>query len=604
MKNIFITWHYTTHGIAYLKHILSGFHQEKNINFKRKIHLGALSQNKLNETFSSKKDDRFLFDKVYYITAGQEVFDDLSNRRKYRSTDMPKDKVIISEGTVDIWKDLINRSDVTSLDYVPNLEEDLKFVQEKYPDQYHLILSQLWRDMQHYNIKDQIKWFKEYSNAKELYGNRLVELKTKVKNLRDAKEIAKEVKSKMDWIMNKHPNANFYITISLGSNETQVVWHSLSQARMLPGKTKFLTAYDHKQDKTNQRFKNFDIIEVPTNLFDEIKPRSIYSDTKSEKRKIASLKMDYYINAGFSILILGERGTGKSRLAEKYENQSKKFVSVNCASFDNDDKAEEVLFGYEANMYSKGISKDGLFHKAKGGILFFDEIHHLKKTMQEKLMKAVETNSNNEFSIWKKGANQPDKIECTIIFASNKTTKELKEDYLLESFFDRIVQNIVELPSLRNSSEDRLEDWKEAWKHMDFLPKKNPPEDPVFLKWLNHQKLYGNYRDLQKIAIYYNNYLEFVPELRELLAKEFNINTAADFVKKEFGELQSPYLDSNHQYFTATKPIHTVLEDFKRDFAIWMNKRFGSMQKASDFYKDTFEETQEPRTLYKWKNGK
>ena len=27
-KHVLVTWHYTTHGIAYLKHILSAFHKE------------------------------------------------------------------------------------------------------------------------------------------------------------------------------------------------------------------------------------------------------------------------------------------------------------------------------------------------------------------------------------------------------------------------------------------------------------------------------------------------------------------------------------------------------------------------------------------------
>jgi transcriptional regulator with AAA-type ATPase domain len=605
MKNILVTWHYTTHGIAYLKHLLSGFYEGNKLNFNKNIQLNSLSQNKLNKTFSDKVNRTgCLFDKVYYMTAKQEVFDDLSNRIKYRKN-MLTDEVVISEGTLDVWQDLINKDDVTSLDYVPSLEEDLKFVEEKYPKKYKKFISQLWRDVHHYTIADQIKWFKEYSNAEDHYSKRFIELKTKISNLRDAKEIASEVKTKIDLLVGKHPNANFYIVISLGSNETQVVWHSLSQAGMLPKNTKFLMAYDHKKDKTNQRFKNFDILEVPTSLFDEIKPSFIFSNPKSEKRQIANLKMDHYINAGFSILILGERGTGKSRLAEKYENENRKFIPVNCASFDTDDKAEAVLFGYDASGSSnRGITKEGLFHKAKNGILFLDEIHHLKKPVQEKLMKALETDSNNNFTIRKQGGTSVDEIQCTIILASNKSIKELKEKYLNEPFFDRIAQNIIKLPSLRDSDKDRLDDWRKVWKHMNFKPERNTPEDPVFLKWLNVQKLYGNYRDLQKIAIYYNNYLMFVTELRELLNQEFGIKTALDYVKKEFGELQSPYLDSDHNYFTTTQPIDTIVNDFKKDFAIWLNKRFGSMQKASDFYENEFGETYDPRTLYNWRKGK
>ena len=35
-ENIFITWHYTTHGIAYLKHILAAFYTRK-VEVEKKV---------------------------------------------------------------------------------------------------------------------------------------------------------------------------------------------------------------------------------------------------------------------------------------------------------------------------------------------------------------------------------------------------------------------------------------------------------------------------------------------------------------------------------------------------------------------------------------
>ena len=55
MKNIYITWHYTNHGVAYLKHILSQFYLNNEI--LSKIQFGNLNQEELNETFNHTTTD-------------------------------------------------------------------------------------------------------------------------------------------------------------------------------------------------------------------------------------------------------------------------------------------------------------------------------------------------------------------------------------------------------------------------------------------------------------------------------------------------------------------------------------------------------------------
>ena len=58
MENIFITWHYTTHGIAYLKHILSAFYKE-TVSFKN-LNAENISQMEMNNVFG-KFSNGFLF---------------------------------------------------------------------------------------------------------------------------------------------------------------------------------------------------------------------------------------------------------------------------------------------------------------------------------------------------------------------------------------------------------------------------------------------------------------------------------------------------------------------------------------------------------------
>lgn len=600
MENVFITWHYTTHGVAYLKHILSEFYRRTFVLSQQPIKWKDLEQAYLNKEFNEVNKKGFLFDKVYYLTTDFEVFRNISHRSKYRKH-MIDDPLIKKEGTKKIWKKLLGRQDIDSPEYKPDFESDLKYVRENFSEEeFQKFYSQLWRDIQHYDIDDQLKWFKEHSNAKNIYGERLVERKTNVKNLRDAKDIAKETRLVLDSIRRKHPNANFYINICLGSSETQVVWHALSEANYLPINCKFLQTYDAKDDDTHIRFKNFYINEVPIRLFDELKPTPVFKDTNSEKRKVANLKMKYFIKAGFSILILGERGTGKSRLAKEYKDIKQNFVNVNCASFDDDSKAEIELFGYAKGAFrGANDAKDGLFHKANNGVLFLDEIHQLSKRVQEKLMKALQTDEYNFFQIRKVGSSKEDRIKCTVIFATNKSINELRGNLLDEAFFDRIAQNVVDLPSLKETPEDRKQDWKRVWESMKF--EEDIPLEKDFIDWLSKLELAGNFRDLQKIAIYFNNYINFDINLKSLLRKD-NIQNELDYVIREFERLQSKKVELT--YFSKEKSTKEMEAEFKKDLAIWANKEFGSMQKAADYFQEEFDETLTSRTLYKWKNGK
>jgi transcriptional regulator with AAA-type ATPase domain len=86
-------------------------------------------------------------------------------------------------------------------------------------------------------------------------------------------------------------------------------------------------------------------------------------------------------------------------------------------------------------------------HIAVQRFLIVDEIHHLSKLVREKLMKALRTDKNNKMSIRRIGSNNEKKVELKIIFATNKSIAELKND-LLPEFYDRIVQYVVNISPL------------------------------------------------------------------------------------------------------------------------------------------------------------
>jgi transcriptional regulator with PAS, ATPase and Fis domain len=530
-KKIYISWNYTTHGIAYLKHVLSAFFIGKASLKDKFIKTEALSQDDMNAVFDQHTDEKkgFLFDKVYFLYFNDEVTQQISSRYHPQVNTASIDEVYNATGTTEIWQETYDKD--------KKIKEELSIFKQKYTDKYELLLSQYWRAMQHYLIDDQLFWFTEMSNAKKFYvdSKRFEPVRMdEITDSHDPVQIARSVQKLLKEVTKKYPDAEYVINVSLGNYEAQNVWYVLAEANMLPQNTRFITTYDPKNNR-NARFKPFVVSERLTKIVSHISEQFNVYEATSKSRQLAFAKMQSYIKQGFSILILGERGTGKSHLVEETITEFKKntpkypFASANCASFDDDTKAETELFGYVSGSFTGAQSrgKDGLFQQAKGGVLFLDEVHHLSKLVQGKLMKATQTNQKNEFQVRKFGSTTEETIKCTLIFASNQPLKRLKE-LLLPDFFDRISQLVVEFPPLRESREDIKKDWENIWKQLRF---EDPtPNERDLFAWLKGLDLYGNYRDLQKIAIAYKSFLSFDESLRKLL----EIKTPLAFAQKEF----------------------------------------------------------------------
>ena len=321
----------------------------------------------------------------------------------------------------------------------------------------------------------------------------------------------------------------------------------------------------------------------------------LYSDEKHIKDQIST-----YSKTGFSILLLGERGTGKSQLASEMTKgitANSKFICANCASFADDTMAEADLFGYKRGAFT-GANKDtkGLFLEADGGILFLDEIHYLSKQVQAKLMRALQTNKDNKMSVRRLGDSKEEHVEFRLIVATNKTIDELRE-ILLPDFFDRIVQHVVELPPLRNKREKMEQHWKNIWKQLRF--EEPVPKDKLLIDWLksDEQNLWGNYRDLQKIAIYYHTYNLF--ENKSIFAKN-----AVEYAKSEFEKYGAKSPEQENEKYGIDmksylqKTSNEIHKDFNFNLQEWAIKQYESRQKAAKIL------GVREKTLNNWKNRK
>lgn len=215
-------------------------------------------------------------------------------------------------------------------------------------------------------------------------------------------------------------------------------------------------------------------------------------------------------------------------------------------------------------------------------------------------MTAIQTRKGGIMDIWKLGSKEPTSIKCKLIFATNKNIKELRE-LLLPDFYDRIVQHVIEIPSLSQTAKDRAKDWESSWKHLfsDVKPEMpRIPQEPELLKWISGLTLFGNWRDLEKIAMYYNAFNQFDEGTRKML----NETSAFQYAKNEFERYHSletnSIKDDTLYKFSVEKSAIEIEADFKCFLQDWATKKFGSRKEASSRLGVT------EKTFNDWKNKK
>jgi DNA-binding NtrC family response regulator len=98
--------------------------------------------------------------------------------------------------------------------------------------------------------------------------------------------------------------------------------------------------------------------------------------------------------ADCNVLITGETGTGKERVAAWIHRHSRRaarpLVSINCAAIP-DGLLESELFGFERGAFTGAhTAYAGKLRQAEGGTLFFDEIGDMSPSAQAKILRAIE----------------------------------------------------------------------------------------------------------------------------------------------------------------------------------------------------------------------
>lgn len=287
----------------------------------------------------------------------------------------------------------------------------------------------------------------------------------------------------------------------------------------------------------------------------------------SEKRQEAKSKLDFFIkNPGFfSILLLGDSGTGKSYLI----NQALK--AIDSAEF-------EFYYPFEIGNTIEEVEK--IFEKE---YIIIKNIEELTKNQQNILFKALST-ADGKIGL---GDNIGFK---RIIFTSTFDVDQLREsrEHLLDRFWDRISQLVVKVPSFRDFPSEILNDFKSVWKKMAFKEFPKLPEDGEFSSWLknNCQTFSGNFRDLDSIAILWHQYRikeygNSPQKFKSDVEARIFIKVRADF--EEFTHFPTQKTDSSNIFeFEKGKTWEQIERNFRSKFKAWAKNEFNSIKEATE----------------------
>lgn len=161
-----------------------------------------------------------------------------------------------------------------------------------------------------------------------------------------------------------------------------------------------------------------------------------------------------FADTDYTILIVGETGTGKELVAGAIHRNSKRrdgpFVRINCAAIP-ENLLESELFGYEKGAFTGASSRKlGKFELAHGGTLFLDEISEIPLPMQAKLLRVIQ---EKEFD--RVGGIKAIKVDTRIIAATNRDLAQMVcEGSFRADLFYRLNVITIQMPPLRERKED------------------------------------------------------------------------------------------------------------------------------------------------------
>jgi DNA-binding NtrC family response regulator len=155
-----------------------------------------------------------------------------------------------------------------------------------------------------------------------------------------------------------------------------------------------------------------------------------------------------------TVLITGETGTGKERVAQAIHMASRRsgapMVAVNCGALP-EHLIEAELFGHTKGAFTGAVGpRMGRFEQAHRGTMFLDEVGETPLMLQPKLLRVLQ-----ERELQRVGSSETVKVDARIIAASNINLEQaVAQKRFREDLYYRLNVIPIRVPTLRERRSD------------------------------------------------------------------------------------------------------------------------------------------------------
>ncbi len=184
-------------------------------------------------------------------------------------------------------------------------------------------------------------------------------------------------------------------------------------------------------------------------------PQTALLGNSRQMRRVEAM-LEPAATSDVAVLITGESGTGKEVAARALHRRGRHaagpFVAVNLAAVP-DGLLESELFGHARGAFTDArTARKGLFVQADSGTLFLDEIGELARSVQAKLLRALQ-----ERVVRPVGSDREVPFSARIVAATNQDLEaRVRAGQFREDLFYRLAVIHLELPPLRERGADIL----------------------------------------------------------------------------------------------------------------------------------------------------
>jgi len=201
------------------------------------------------------------------------------------------------------------------------------------------------------------------------------------------------------------------------------------------------------------------------------------------------------------VLITGETGVGKERIAESIQQASPRatapFVRLHVGALP-ETLVESELFGHERGAFTGADKRRrGYFEAASGGTLLLDEIGELPLTVQAKLLRVLESGR-----VVRIGSTEEISVDVRVIAATNRDlAAEARAGRFREDLFFRLAAFRIDVPPLRQrTAEIPLLAALFARRAARAAGRPSPAITPGALATLERYHWPGNVRELKHVV--------------------------------------------------------------------------------------------------------